>query len=140
MTQPVELTRGGTEREARPVNAPFLRFSLRDEAARLRAERPYLESDRNAATLAKNAWFRMTLVALRAGARMDEADQRGIVAFHVLEGALDLRVGDDAGSIGEGGVGVIAPGHPWAAEATADSLVLLQLAWPPDPASISTIG
>jgi quercetin dioxygenase-like cupin family protein len=140
MTQPVELTRGGTERQARPVSAPFLRFALRDEASRLRAERPYLESDRNATTLVKNAWFRLTLVALRAGARMDEADQRGIVAFQVLEGALDLRIGEEAGHLDQGQVAVIAPGHPWAANATADSLVLLQLAWPPEPASISSPG
>src|SRR5262245_1568104 len=128
MTQPVELTRGGTERSARRVSAPFLRFALRDEAAHLRAERPYVEADRNAATLVKNAWCRMTLVTLRAGARMDEGDQRGIVAFQVLEGALDLRVGDEGGHIDQGQVAVIGPGHAWVANATADSLVLLHLA------------
>jgi hypothetical protein len=46
-------TGGSDEREARSLSAPLLRFGLAEEAARLRAESPYLEGDRNARTLVK---------------------------------------------------------------------------------------
>jgi quercetin dioxygenase-like cupin family protein len=138
--RPMEVgtTRGGEEREARSLSAPLLRFELSEEATRLRGERPYAGGDRNARTLAKVAWFRLTLVALRSGATFSEADQRGSVALQVLQGRVVVRVADETAEIGGGGVAVVAPEHPWVALATAESLLLVHLAWPPAPASATT--
>lgn len=131
-------TRGGDEREPRPMSAPILRFELSIEGALLRAERPYIEGDRNARTLTKVDWFRLVLVTLRAGASLDEADQHGSVALQVLEGRLTVRVGDENTNVGEREVVVVAPGYRWTAVAVDDSLVLLHLAWPPVPGSSVT--
>jgi quercetin dioxygenase-like cupin family protein len=138
--QPTEAgtTRGVMEREPRSTNAPLLRFNLSDEAARLRDEREYAEGDRNARTLAKVDWFRLTLVALRSGATLREADQRGTVALQALQGRVVVRIGAETAEIGSAEVAVIAPGHPWEAVAEADSLVLVHLAWPPEPGSVTT--
>ena len=131
----VGTTRGGDEREPRSLSAPLLRFELVEEAARLRAEQPYAEGDRNARTLAKVGAFRLVLVAFRAGAVFNESDQRGSVALQVLEGRIALRVDEEATEIGEAEVAVVAPEHPWTAVALADGILLVHLAWPPEPGS-----
>lgn len=131
-------TRGSDEREPRSLTGPALRFELSVESARLRAEREYIEGDRNARTLTKVDWFRLVLVALRSGARLDEADQHGSIALQVLEGRVTVQVGDETIDVGEREVSVIAPGYPWTAVAVDDSLVLLHLAWPPAPGSSVT--
>lgn len=138
--QPEEAatTRGGDEREPRSLSAPALRFDLSVESVRLRAERAYLEGDRNARTLTKVDWFRLVLVALRVGARLDEADQNGSIALQVLEGRVTVRVGDETIDVGEHEISVVAPGYPWTAVAVDDSLLLLHLAWPPAPGSSVT--
>jgi mannose-6-phosphate isomerase class I len=128
-------THGGEEREARLLSAPLMRFELAAEAERLRAERQYTLGDRNAATLAKIDWFRLTLVALHDGATFSETDQRGSVALQALEGRVSVRVADQTADIGRGELAVVAPGQSWEAVATAESLLLVHLAWPPDPAS-----
>lgn len=131
----VGTTRGTDEREPRSLGAPVLRFELSVESARLRAERQYIEGDRNACTLTKVDWFRLVLVALRAGARLDEADQQGSIALQVLEGRVVVRVGEEIVEVGEKEVSVVTPGYPWAAVAMDDSLLLLHLARPPVPGS-----
>lgn len=138
--QPSEVgtTRGVEEREPRSMSAPLLRFDLSDEADRLRAEREYAQGDRNARTLAKVDWFRLTLVALRSGATLREADQRGTVALQALQGRVAVRIGKETAEIAEAEVAVVAPGHPWEAVAEADSLILVHLAWPPEPGSVTT--
>jgi len=128
-------TGGSDEREARALSGPLLRFELAKEAARLRTETAFLEGDRNARTLTKAGDFRLVLVVFRAGATFDENDQRGSVALQVLEGRVDVRVGEDAIEIGSGEIAVVSPEHPWRAVALADGLLLLQLAWPPEPGS-----
>jgi quercetin dioxygenase-like cupin family protein len=131
-------TGGSDEREARSLSAPLLRFELHEEAARLRVESPYLEGDRNARTLVKVGAFRLVLVAFRRDAVFDENDQRGSVALQVLEGRVEVRVGDDEVGIGAGEVAVVSPQHPWTAIAVADGLLLVHLAWPPEPGSART--
>ena len=133
--QAVGTTRGGDEREARSLSAPLLRFELVEEVARLRAETPYAEGDRNARTLAKVGAFRLVLVAFRSGAVFDENDQRGTVALQVIEGRVALRVNEETVEIGEAEVAVVAPEHPWTAVALADGILLVHLAWPPEPGS-----
>lgn len=129
-------TGGSDERIARSLSAPLLRFDLAEEAARLRAESPFLEGERNARTLAKAGTFRLVLVVFRAGAIFDENDQRGSVALQVLDGRVDVRVGEDTIEIGAGDVAVVSPEHPWSAIAMADGLLMFHVAWPTEPASV----
>lgn len=129
-------TGGSDEREPRSLIAPLSGFNLADEAGRLRAESAYLDGDRNARTLVKAGAFRLVIVAFRAGASFDERDQRGTLGLHVLEGRLGLRVGRDEIEISEGEIGVVPAEQPWAASAMTDGVLLLHLAWPPEPGSI----
>jgi quercetin dioxygenase-like cupin family protein len=137
-TRPHRLTTtgGSDEREGRSLVAPLLRFRLRDEAARLRGESAYAGGDRNARTLVKADDFRLVLVAFRSGAVFDEKDQRGMIALQVLEGRLDLRVAEETTGLETGEVAIVSAEHPWRAVALADGLMLLQVAWPPDPGDV----
>ena len=119
--RPMEVgtTRGGEEREPRSLSAPVMRFELAAEAARLRAEQPFAEGNRNARTLVKVGAFRLVLVALRSGASFTESDQRGAVALQVLEGRVVLSVAEETVEVGQAEVAVVAPGHPWTAVAVA---------------------
>jgi hypothetical protein len=60
-----------------------------------------------------------------------------LVAARVVE-LLDRAHPSVPAEIGEAEVAVVAPGHPWEAIAEADSLVLVHLAWPPQPGSVTT--
>ncbi len=137
---PIDIgtTHGGDEREPRSLSAEILRFELTAESVRLPTERQYIEGGRNACTLTKVDWFRLVLVALHAGATLDEADQSGSIALQVLEGWVTVRLGDEMVDLGEREVSVVVPGYPWAAVAKEDSLLLLHLAWPPAPGSSVT--
>ena len=133
-----ETTGGSDEREARFLSVPLSHFELVDETARLRAEQEYVEGDRNARTLAKVGAFRLVLVVFRSGATFDELDQRGSVALQMLEGRVAVRVDAETIEIGEGEIAVVAPDHPWAAVALADGVLLIHLAWPPEPGSATS--
>ncbi len=125
-------TESRPERETHVLAAPLLCFDLAEELAQLRAERPYIEGDRNAKTLVKSEAFRLVLVALRAGARFDEGDPRGYVSVLVREGRVSLNVATESTEVGPGQVSAIEAGHPWSAVAKEDSLVVLHLSWPPE--------
>jgi quercetin dioxygenase-like cupin family protein len=112
-----------------------MRFDLGREAADLHAEKQYADGDRNARTLVKSGPFRLTLVAFRAGAVFDENDQRGSVALHVLEGRVSVRVAEETIEVGPGDVAVVSPEYAWRAVTLEDGLLVLYVAWPPEPGS-----
>ena len=129
-------TGGSDEREPRSLVAPLLGFKLWEEGSRLRAESAFVDGDRNARTLVKAGAFRLVLVAFRTGATFDEADQRGTVALHVLEGRLAVHVAKTTIEVAEDEVAVVSPEQPWAASALSDGLLLIHLSWPPEAGSI----
>ncbi|MGH2466452.1 MAG: hypothetical protein ACRDGL_01790 [Candidatus Limnocylindrales bacterium] len=130
-------THGSPERSPRTLDGPLSHVALAAEAASLRAERAYVEGDRNARTLAKDAWFRLTLVALRPEAAFEEADQRGVLALQALEGEIELAVDGRALLVAAGELVVIGAGQPWRARSTSEALLLIHLAWPPMPGDAS---
>ena len=133
-------THGSPERPARALDRPLSRFELAAEAASLREERAYRDGDRTARTLVKEAWFRLTLVALRAGAVFDEAEQRGVICLQVLDGRVALEVGGRTVPLGAGELAVVGVGQPWQARTVAETLLLVQLSWPPEPGDTGARG
>ena len=81
-------TTGSDERPAQQLAAALLRFDLPAELAQLQAEPAWERGDRNAITLVKEGDLRITLAALRAGARMDEHRTDGYTSIHTLAGRL----------------------------------------------------
>ena len=136
MTSARGSTSGTESRDSRRLMEGLMIFGLRDEIEGLRAEAPYTEGDRNAATLAKEVDFRVLLSVLRSGATLDEQNGEARASIQLLEGRATLRGDGEDSEMGEGDVAVIDSGQPWFLTAQADCAVLLTLAWPREKAGV----
>lgn len=123
-------TSGTGTRDARPLMADMMVFSLQAEIDALREERPYAEGDRNSATLAKEVDFRVMLTVLRAQATLDEEDGDARASIHLIDGTAVLTVEGVDAELSAMDVAVIDAGKPWALRATSSCALLLTLAWP----------
>ena len=139
MSEPVRgnetTTRGGDERETRSLAAPLSVVSIGDAADRLRAEEPYRDGDRNAVTVVKDGTLRVQVVALKPGSRLHENDPEGSLSVQVIEGRATVTIEGASEALGAGSLAVIAAGHRWEVVADEETLLLVQLSWPPEPAS-----
>ncbi len=113
---------------AEPLAAPFMRFDLAAEAARLQGEPAYARTGRNAVTLAKYADLRLVLTAVRGGTRIDGHHAEGPVSIHTLSGSLRLHVGGESVELSVGGLVALDAGVAHDVEATKDSVFLLEVA------------
>ena len=126
---PPDRTSGSDVREARELTAPLEVFRLEEEARRLTSEREW-SGDRNAVTLAKEGDLRLTLVALKRGAVLDQVEAHGRLSAHVLRGSVTVRRGQEQAQVSAGEVAAVDSGHPWSIEANDESAVLLTFAYP----------
>ncbi len=129
-------TSGTESRDARPLMEGLMIFGLRGEIEGLRAESPYTDGDRNAATLAKEIDFRVLLSVLRSGATLDEQDGDARTSIHLLEGAATLRGDGEDSQMNATDIAVIDAGRSWLLTAQSDCAVLLTLAWPREKAGV----
>src|SRR6266568_2126556 len=83
-------TTGSEERPAQRLAGALLRFDLDAELAHLQDESEWEQGHRNAITLVKEGDLRLTLTALRAGARMDPHRTYGYTSIQVMAGRLSV--------------------------------------------------
>lgn len=122
--------------DAQPTNHladPIGAFDLTTELAQLRDEEPWRRSGRHSKTLIKDADLRVVLLALQAGARLEEHHAPGRITIHALDGHLRVGVGGQAIDLPQGHIVTIGPAIPHDVEALADSAFLLTIAWPTAP-------
>jgi quercetin dioxygenase-like cupin family protein len=81
-------TTGSDERPAQQLAGTLLSFDLGAELEQLQAESEWTQGDRNAITLVKEGDLRITLTALRSGARMDPHRTDGYTSVQVMAGRL----------------------------------------------------
>ena len=122
-------TTGTSERSPQRMAAPMLVFDLAHEEAQLHAEQAWRQGDRNAKTLVKEADFRVVLVALRAGARMEEHRAAGRISVQTLAGHVRLRIGGTIVELPVGRLASLERDVPHDVEAVEESAFLLTIAW-----------
>lgn len=124
-------TSGSTQRPGHELAHAALTFDLAAEEARLHDEESWLHGVRNAKTLVKEADFRVVLVGLKGGARIEEHRAPGRISIHTLTGRLRVEA--------EGRVVDLPAQHLLALEANVahavqagdeESAFLLTVAWP----------
>jgi quercetin dioxygenase-like cupin family protein len=93
-----------SERTPRPLNATALGFDLDAEIEELRQEWPWAEHRHNARTLIKHDGFRLVLVVLGAGARVQEHQSYKHIAVFALSGRLLLHLPDRRVELAAGGL------------------------------------
>jgi quercetin dioxygenase-like cupin family protein len=121
-------TSGSPQRAPQQLRSPLLAFDLAAEAAQLRYELAYQESDRNANTLLKEPNARVVLTALRQGARLQEHQTAGWVLVQTISGRLQLQaLGQDV-DLPAGQLVALAPNVAHAVDALEDSVFLRTLA------------
>ncbi len=122
-------TTGTSERAPQRMAAPVLAFDLPREVAQLHAQTAWHHGDRNAKTLVKGPDFRIVLIALRAGSRMEEHQAAGRISVQTLAGHLRLQIAGTSVDLPEGRLASLEPAMPHAVEAVEESAFLLTMAW-----------
>lgn len=118
-----------TGREPHPLTGTALTFDLAAEADALMREPTWHAHGHNAKTLIKHPDVRMVLIALRAGARMQEHKTDQCVTLHALRGRLRVRLPDETLELPTGSL--IALDHTVVhdVEAVEESVFVLTLGW-----------
>jgi len=124
-------TTGSDERPAQQLSGALLLFDLPAELAQLQAESTWELGDRNAITLVKEGDLRVTLTALRAGARMDAHHTDGYTSIQVMAGRLRVAAAGDAHDLGVGELLVLGRAVVHEVLALEDAAFLLTIALPP---------
>lgn len=117
-------------RPARPLAGPVLQFDFAEEAARLRAEAPWLQHGRNAVTLVKHPDLRVVFMLMQPGTRMQQHHTSGRISVQALSGHVRLHLEGSVVDLPEGHLLALEHDIPHDVEAVRESAVLLTIAWP----------
>jgi quercetin dioxygenase-like cupin family protein len=116
-------------REPHALTGTALTFDLAAEADRLKTESTWQTEGHNAKTLVKHPDFRVVLIALKPGGRMNEHKTDQCVTIHVLVGCLRLRLPDKALDLAAGALLALEQTVLHDVEALEESVFLLSLGW-----------
>ncbi len=125
---PPGVTTGSPERPAQTLARPELAFDLEAELAGIKRERSWIEGDRDAKTLLKEADFRVVLVALKSGARMAQHETDARLTLQTLHGQLRIHLPSHVVTLPAGHLLALDRDVPHEVEAVEDSAFLLTLA------------
>ncbi|MEO6798096.1 MAG: cupin domain-containing protein [Candidatus Dormibacter sp.] len=131
----LEGMRERREHRRRELAGPALRFDLGARLGELRRQRSY-ESGHSAATLVKESDFRIVLIALKAGGRINEHHANARISVHTLEGRLRIHLAEGNVELGPGELLALEPNIPHAVEGLQDSALLLTMAWTGEPRQV----
>ena len=122
-------TTGTSERAPQRLAAPVLAFDLAHEVARLHEQAAWQHGNRNAKTLVKEHDFRILLIALRTGARMEEHRAAGRISVQTLVGHVRLHTAGTNVDLPVGRLVSLERDVPHDVEALEESAFLLTIAW-----------
>jgi quercetin dioxygenase-like cupin family protein len=117
------------ERGPHALTGTTLTFDLAGEAERLKAESSWQASGHNAKTLVKHPDFRLVLIALKTGRRMQEHKTDQCVTIHTLAGRLRIHLPTGALELPTGALLALEQTVLHDVEALEDSVFLLSLGW-----------
>jgi quercetin dioxygenase-like cupin family protein len=118
-----------TGREPRPLTGTALTFDLAAEAEALKREPTWQQHGHNAKTLVKHSDVRVVLIALRAGARMQEHKTDQCVTLHALSGRLRLHLAGETIDLPTGTLMALDHTVVHDVEALEESVFVLTLGW-----------
>lgn len=122
-------TRTGREHEVGILAAPLLTFDLDREIQQLRSEERW-QSGHTAKTLVKFPNFRVVLVVMKPGGRLEKHRTEGRISVQTLAGRISFRTGEQSVDLSAGQMLTLEHDIPHDVEATAESAFLLTIAWP----------
>src|SRR5262252_2462521 len=122
----------GREHEVGTLNASLLTLDLNREIKQLRSEDRW-QSGHTAKTLAKYPDFRVVLVVMKTGGRLEKHRTEGRISVHALAGSINFSIAGQSVPISTGQMLTLERHIPHDVEAVTDSAFLLTIAWPGAP-------
>ena len=120
---------GASERTPRPLAGTALKFDFEVEAKSLELEEAWQVSGHNARTLIKTDELRVVLIALKAGARMQQHKTDQHVTVQALKGRLRLHLPREVIELAAGNLLALDRDVPHDVEGLEDSLFVLTMVW-----------
>ena len=126
MTQGSSQT--GREHEVGTLTAPLLTRDLNREIEQLRSEGRW-QSGHTAKTLAKYPDFRVVLIVMKAGGRLEKHRTEGRISVQSLEGKIRFSTAERSVELASGQMLTLEHDIPHDVEGIVDSAFLLTIAW-----------
>jgi quercetin dioxygenase-like cupin family protein len=123
----------GREHEVGTLNAPLLTIDLNREIEKLRSEGRW-QSGHTAKTLVKYSDFRVVLIVMKTGGRLEKHRTEGRISVQTLDGQIRFTTAERSVELAAGQMLTLEHDIPHDVEGIVDSALLLTIAWP-DPAS-----
>ena len=112
------------------LTAPVMDFNLAKEIEQLQQEEAWPRTGRNSKTLVKQPDFRVVLVALKAGRKLEEHEADGRISIQTLSGHVTLQLTDQSVELPAGHLLALDRGLRHAVEAVEEGSFLLTISWP----------
>jgi quercetin dioxygenase-like cupin family protein len=122
------VSEGHTYSKSHQLSGEVLTLDLLAEGGSLLAEARVAATGRSARTLVKDGALRLTLLALRDGAAIEEHRVTGALSIQVLRGSIAVGLAGQTRQLTERQALVLEPDVIHSVAATAESLVLLTIA------------
>lgn len=112
------------------LTAPLMDFNLSKEIEQLHQEESWLRTGRNSKTLVKQPDFRIVLVALKTGKKLEEHEADARISVQTLSGHVTLQLTDQAVDLPAGQLLALDRGLRHDVVALKESAFLLTISWP----------
>lgn len=122
--------RTGHESIVGRLTEPLLDFDLSKEIAELHREETWLRAGHNSKTLVKQPDFRIVLIALKKGERIEEHKTVARISIQTLSGHAKLHLPEVVIDLPAGHLVTLDRALEHDVEALEESAVLLTLCWP----------
>ncbi len=119
----------GREHEVGILTAPLLNLDLNREIEQLRSEGRW-QSGHTAKTLAKYSDFRVVLIVMKAGGRLEKHRTEGRISVQTLEGKIRFSTAERSVELSAGQMLALKRNLLHDVEGILDSAFLLTIAWP----------
>jgi quercetin dioxygenase-like cupin family protein len=118
----------GREHQVGDLTAPLLTFDLGHEIKQLRSEGRW-QSGHTAKTLAKYPDFRVVLVVMKTGGRLEKHQTEGGISIQTLEGRIQFSTAERSLELAVGQILTLEHNISHDVEGIVDSAFLLTIAW-----------
>lgn len=112
-----------------PMAGPFLEFDLGREIQQLQQEHTW-STGKNSRTLVKHGSFRVVLMALKSGTRVQEHKADGPISIQTVAGRVSIRASERTFVLPAGSLLALDRATVHDVEALEESAILLTIAWP----------
>ena len=109
------------------MTRPILKFDLSEEIDALQHEDGWRKTGHSAKTLVKHHDFRIVLIAMKRGTRLEEHKTEGAISIQPIQGQLQLRVGAQTMEVTVGSLLALDRGLSHDVEALVDSAFVLSV-------------